>query len=34
MTYHTICYVNGHAFSSIINSNCVSNHCGYNDRCP
>ncbi|KAL2922336.1 Sodium channel protein type 11 subunit alpha [Bienertia sinuspersici] len=34
MTYHMICYVNRQMFSSIMDSNCMTNHCGYNGRCP
>src|SRR3954471_12393275 len=34
VTYHTICKINRLMFLSIMNSDCMANHFGYNGRCP
>nr|YP_009973245.1 ribosomal protein S19 [Leucosceptrum canum]QNH92219.1 ribosomal protein S19 [Leucosceptrum canum] len=33
VTYHTICYINRQMLLTIMNSNRMADHCGYNGRC-
>lgn len=33
MSYHMVCYINRQMFPSIMDSNIMADHCGYNGGC-